>query len=88
MGIESDSSLYPYPTIKEVITMKRLNSIFTFTPCEGGYPYIKTKDNANGTHKGYLDLNNMSLKQKLEVVSDIANDTINQLANPSAFGVG
>lgn len=67
--------------------MKRLNSMFTFTPCEGGYPYIKTKDNANGTHKGCLDLNNMSLKQKLEVVSDITNDMINQLANPTAFGV-
>ncbi len=67
--------------------MKRLNSMFTFTPCEGGYPYIKTKDNANGTHKGYLDLNNMSLKQKLAVVSDITNDTISQLANPTALGV-
>ena len=87
MGIESRHSLYPYPTSKEVITMKRLNSMFTFTPCEGGYPYIKTKDNANGTHKGYLDLNNMSLKQKLAVVSDITNDTISQLANPTALGV-
>ena len=73
MGIESDRSLYPYPTLKEVITM--LNRTYTFkdhdssNPYVHGFPVIVKHDNGDGTYTGTLDTNNMSVKDKLFAIT-------------------
>lgn len=73
MDIESGYSLYPYPTLKEVITM--LNRTYTFkdhdssNPYVHGFPVIVKHDNGDGTYTGTLDTNNMSVKDKLFAIT-------------------
>ena len=71
MGIESGGSLYPYPTLKEVITMfNQLNEEFTLRKVEPfemafNLPFVIDKDNGDGTYQGHLDKDNMTIGQKI-----------------------
>ena len=71
MGIESCTSLYPYPTLKEVITMfNQLNEEFTLRKVEPfemafNLPFVIDKDNGDGTYQGHLDKDNMTISQKI-----------------------
>ena len=69
MGIESASSLYPYPTLKEVITMLRNTYVFkdhdSSNPYAHGFPVIVKHDNGDGTYVGTFDTDKMSAKDKL-----------------------
>ena len=69
MGIESHTSLYPYPTLKEVITMLRNAYVFkdhdSSNPYAHGFPVIVKHDNGDGTYVGTLDTDKMSDKDKL-----------------------
>lgn len=71
MGIESRTSLYPYPTLKEVITMfNQLNEEFTLRKVEPfemafNLPFVIDKDNGDGTYQGHLDKDNMTISQKI-----------------------
>lgn len=71
MCIESSSSLYTYPTLKEVITMfNQLNEEFTLRKVEPfemafNLPFVIDKDNGDGTYQGHLDKDNMTISQKI-----------------------
>ena len=71
MGIERCNSLYPYPTLKEVITMfNQLNEEFTLRKVEPfemafNLPFVIDKDNGDGTYQGHLDKDNMTISQKI-----------------------
>ena len=70
--------------------MNHLNSELIFTPAsrdeDNTYPYIRVKDNSDGTCNGYLCLSKMSTKQKLSALFQIITDNAKDLMNPTIAG--
>ena len=71
MGIESRTSLYPYPLMKGDDPMfNQLNEEFTLRKVEPfemafNLPFVIDKDNGDGTYQGHLDKDNMTISQKI-----------------------
>ena len=74
MGIESGSSLYPYPTFKEVITML-LHKVYGFEdpkdPHDLTFPVHIKHDYGDGTYACTFDTSKMSLVDRSLALSKV-----------------